>query len=165
MFKLYYTIKNKNNIIGIDTEAQFNLLIKSRNKSSLDLYDWVNMCVVSEYTLLKNGYKFLQFARYVRNVFIAQLWCYFLYNFTLCAISMELHIFNKLGVYNAEPFDIHKNLKYFIRIIFGYYLMSDEELGLNIFIKYDRIKEFVIIKDNIIREDRRLQIKIYPIVL
>ena len=163
--RLYYATKDKNDMTGIDTEAQLDLLIKSRNKSSSDPHDWADVCVVGEHTLSKNGYKFLQLARYARNVFITQPRRYFLHSFTLCATSMELHIFDRSGVYSAEPFDIHKDPERFIRTISGYCLMSDEELGLDMFVECDGTKEFVTIKDNITREDRRLQIETHPIAL
>ena len=149
---------------GVDTEAQLDLLVKSRNRSSLDLHNWADVCVVGEHTLLKDRSKFLQLARYARTVFLAQPRRCFLHSFTLCDTSMELHVFDRSGAYSAEPFDIHKDPERFIRAISGYCLMRDDELGLDTFVECDGPKEFVTVVDDT-GTDMRLQIEINPIAM
>ena len=41
-------------------------------------------------------------------------------------------------LYSCEKFDIHKNPNRFIRVITGYTLMSDDELGMNTYVKEDK---------------------------
>ena len=160
---VYYTTKDKEEMTGVDAEAQLDLLVKSRNKYSSDLHNWADVRVVGEHTFSKDGSKFLQLARYAQNVFSAQPRRCFLHGFTLCDTSMELHIFDRSGAYSAEPFDIHRDPERFIRAISGYCLMSDEELGLDTFVERDGTKEFVTVDDDVTGEDRRLQIETHPI--
>jgi hypothetical protein len=42
-------------------------------------------------------------------------------------------VFNRSSPYSSEKFDIHKELEQFVKAIAGYALMSDAELGLNMF--------------------------------
>lgn len=48
------------------------------------------------------------------------------------------------GLNGSEKFDVHKELEQFAKIITGYALMTDEELGLNTFIKRDRTGKYVV---------------------
>jgi len=48
---------------------------------------------------------------------------------------MWLWVFNRSGPYSSEKFEIHKEPEQFMKVITGYILMSDIELGLNTFIK------------------------------
>lgn len=160
---LYYMTKNKHELTGVDAEAQLDLLVKSRNKPSSDPHDWADVCVVGEHTVSKGGSKFLQLARYARNIFLAQPRRRFLHGFTLCDTSMELHVFDRSGAYSAEQFDLHRDPERFIRAISGYCLMNDEELGLDTFVQCDGAKEFITVIDNTTGEDRRLQMETLPI--
>jgi hypothetical protein len=44
---------------------------------------------------------------------------------------MRLWVFDRSGSYNSEKFDIHKEPERFVKVIAGYAMMSDAELGLN----------------------------------
>ncbi len=46
----------------------------------------------------------------------------------------------------CEKFDVHKNPNRFIRVIAGYTLMSEEELGTNICIKEDKVGKYIMFK-------------------
>ena len=48
---------------------------------------------------------------------------------------MELWVFDRSGCYSSGEFDIHKEPERFIRAIAGYAIMSDQELGLDIFVE------------------------------
>ena len=162
---LYYTTKDKRDLTGLDAEVQLDLFIKSRNKSPSDPHRWADIRVIGEHTCSKDSYKFLQLARYARYVFSTQPRRWFLHGFTLCGTIMELHIFDRSGAYSAEPFDIHRDPERFIRAISGYCLMSDEELGIDTFVKRVKTKDFVIINDYKTKEERWLQIETNPIAL
>lgn len=60
---------------------------------------------------------------------------------------MELWIFDRSGPYGSEKFDIHKDPHRFIKIIFGYTRMSDEQLGLNTYIKEDEEGKYIVLKE------------------
>jgi hypothetical protein len=46
-------------------------------------------------------------------------------------------MFDRSGPYSSGPFDIHDKPEKFIRALMSYTLMSDDELGLDSFIKQD----------------------------
>lgn len=48
------------------------------------------------------------------------------------------------GPYNSEKFYIHKELERLVKVIAGYALMTDAELGLNTFINCDRIDKYIV---------------------
>lgn len=50
---------------------------------------------------------------------------------------MEFWVCDRSGPHNCERFDAHKDPGRFFRVILAYAVMSDEELGLNMFIKED----------------------------
>ncbi|PQE34082.1 hypothetical protein CJF32_00010770 [Rutstroemia sp. NJR-2017a WRK4] len=52
-------------------------------------------------------------------------------------VLQSMEIFDRSGLYNSEKFDIYKEPERFIRVITGYILMTDTELGLNIFVKHN----------------------------
>lgn len=65
--------------------------------------------------------------------------------FTICGSVMRLWMFDRSGPYNSENFDIHKEPERCIRVIAGYALMTDAELGLNTFIKRDVNSKYVVV--------------------
>ncbi|KAF2802994.1 uncharacterized protein BDZ99DRAFT_503654 [Mytilinidion resinicola] len=50
------------------------------------------------------------------------------------------------GPYNSEKFDIHMEPERFIRVIAGYALMTEAELGLNTFIKRDGNSKYIVVR-------------------
>jgi hypothetical protein len=54
---------------------------------------------------------------------------------------MRLWIFNRFGLYNSKSFDINKELERFVKVIAGYILITDAELGLNTFIKHSKVSK------------------------
>jgi hypothetical protein len=43
-------------------------------------------------------------------------------------------MFDRSGAYNSEKFDLHKEPERFVKVIAGYALMTDAELGLNTYV-------------------------------
>jgi hypothetical protein len=64
--------------------------------------------------------------------------------FTIRGSIMRLWIFDRSGSYSSEKFDIHKEPERFVKVIAGYALITDAELGLNTFIKRDRTGKYVV---------------------
>jgi len=60
---------------------------------------------------------------------------------------MRLWVFDRSGPYNSEKFNIHKEPERFVKVLAGYAIMSDAELGLNTFIKRDRNGKYIITRD------------------
>jgi hypothetical protein len=61
--------------------------------------------------------------------------------------GMRLWVFDRSGPYSSEKFDIHKEPERFVKVIAGYALMSDAELGLNTFIKRDGNGTYIVTRD------------------
>lgn len=59
---------------------------------------------------------------------------------------MELWVFDRSGSFICKRFDSHKHPHRFVKVILAYTMMSDEELGLNTFIKEDDIGKCIVIK-------------------
>lgn len=59
---------------------------------------------------------------------------------------MELWIFDRSGLYSCEKFSIHLDPRRFIKIVAGYSLMSDQELGVNTRIKEDKIGKYILFR-------------------
>ncbi|KAF1819704.1 uncharacterized protein K489DRAFT_412416 [Dissoconium aciculare CBS 342.82] len=128
----YYSTKSKRELESSDGDRQLDLFVKSRDAVASDEHKWSDIRVIGEHTIsVDGGQKFLQLARYARNVFAAQPRRRFLHGFILFGTKMELHVFDRSGAYSMEPFDIHEEPERFIRIVAGYCMMSDEELGLD----------------------------------
>ncbi|KAG9236064.1 hypothetical protein BJ875DRAFT_541575 [Amylocarpus encephaloides] len=85
--------------------------------------------------------------RYAREVFGSQPERRFISGFTICGSIIRLWIFDRSGTYSSEKFDIHKEPERFIRVIAGYTLMTDAELGLNTFIKHDSNGKYIVVRD------------------
>jgi Fungal protein kinase len=77
----------------------------------------------------------MQLAGYAREVFSSQPDRRFIPGFTICGSVMQLWVFNSSNPYSSGKFDIHKEQEQFTRVITGYVLMTDAELGLNTFVK------------------------------
>lgn len=60
-----------------------------------------------------------------------------MHGFTICGSMMRLWMFDRSGAYNSEKFDAYEETERFAKVIAGYALMSDSELGLNTFIHGD----------------------------
>jgi len=70
---------------------------------------------------------------------------------------VEPWVLDRSGLYSCEKFDIHKDPKRFIQVMAGYALMSDKELGMNTYIKEDKIGKYIMFKG----EDETKEEKLY----
>ncbi|KAK2731597.1 hypothetical protein FQN57_003279 [Myotisia sp. PD_48] len=72
------------------------------------------------------------------DIFSAQPTRRFVHAFAIYSTRMEAWVFARSGPYSSGAFNIHKDPDQFLRIMVGYTLMSDAELGLDIFIKNNK---------------------------
>ena len=56
-------------------------------------------------------------------------------------------MFDKSRPYNAEKFDIYKELEQFIKVFAGYALIFNAKLGLNMFIKRNSNSKYIVTRD------------------
>ncbi|KAH8799091.1 hypothetical protein F5884DRAFT_869681 [Xylogone sp. PMI_703] len=89
----------------------------------------------------------VQLTGYTRKVFGSQPDRRFVSGFTIYGSLLRLWVFDKFGAYSSERFDIHKNPERFVKVITGYTLMTEAELGLNTFINRDRNSKYIITRD------------------
>ena len=104
----------------------------------------------------KNGLEIAQSCGYAREVFTSQPTRLFLHGFVLRGSIMELWVCDRSGSYSCERFDAHKDLDRFIKVILAYAMMSDEELGLDMFIQEDDICKWIMIKGEGQAKEERL---------
>lgn len=77
----------------------------------------------------------------------------------------ELWVIDRSDPYSCEKFDLHKDSKRFIRVIAGYTLMSDEELGMNPYIKEDKNGKYIMPKEENKTEETKLYLEDRPIAV
>ena len=105
----------------------------------------------------------LQIVRYVYEVFFYQLTQEYVHTFTLCRNEMRLWVFDCSDLYSSTIFDIYKEPECFIYTITVYMMMINKELGLNNFIQRDNGNQFIIVVEDMISKEKRLQLKPVPI--
>lgn len=96
------------------------------------------------------------------NVFAYQPTRLFVHAFTLTGTAMETWIFDRSGPYSGATFDIHEEPEKFIRVMCGYLMMSDEELGLDTFTTAKDNKLFVTIPVKTRGQKRKRQLELDP---
>ena len=106
---------------------------------------------------------FFQLAVYARDVFKAQPTRRFVHGFLLLGNTLEPHVFDRAGTYCAEPIDYLKNPEHFIRVLSGYALMSDEELGLDTLIKREGERQFVTLANETTGKEQQFELEARPI--
>ncbi|KAL1977857.1 hypothetical protein VTN31DRAFT_716 [Thermomyces dupontii] len=75
---------------------------------------------------------------------------------------MTTWVFDRSGCYSPDSFDIHKQPERFIRVIAGYTMMDEEQLGLDIFIERDGDRQFVRVKHE--GKEVRLELQSNPLI-
>lgn len=130
------------------------------------IYCWRDMRVIEELkesVSNKNRLEVAQFCGYAREVFTSQSTRMFLHGFILRGSIMKLRVFDRSGPYSCEKFDAHKEPARFIKVMLAYTMMSNEELGLNVFIQEDAVGKWIIIKGEGQAKEDRLDLGHHPI--
>ena len=142
-------------------------LIPSGTVENDGRYNWVDVRVIGE---LKQGEvpkkrtdEVIEFCGHAREVFASQPTRRFLHGFFIRGSMMQLWVFDRSGPYASEKFDIHEDPRRFIKIMAGYTMMSDEELGMNAFIKEDKIGKYIVFKGDDEAEEENLYLEDKPI--
>lgn len=105
------------------------------------------------------------FCRHAREVFKNQPTRLFLHGFVLRGSIMELWICDRSGPYSCERFDAHKDPDRFIKVIVGYTMVSEDGLGLDTFIKQDKIGKWIMFQGEGKTRETRLYLEDQPIAL
>ena len=164
----FYTTRSTSYLTGSDAKRQLDVLMKQRSDRG-GKHDWKDVRVIGELKqsdrCLQGDFKasLLQLTRYARDVFAAQPTRRFVHGFLLCGSLMELWIFDRSGPYSSGPFDIHKEPEKFIQAITGYAMMSDNELGLDMFIKKEGdTGPFITIDKDVTGKENKMQLEDAP---
>ena len=153
---------------GSDCKRKPDLfLILSGNFEDNERYNWAGVRVIGELKQSedpgKRNKEFLVFCGHAREVFASQPTRRFLHGFFIRGSMMELWAFDRSGSYGSEKFDIHKDPRRFIKVMAGYSMMSDEELGINTYIKQDEIGKHIVFKGDDETEEEKLYLDDKPI--
>lgn len=155
----YYTSANKV-LRGSEADRKLDIFLTPADAVFQDgEHDWSNVLVIGEHKRNpdEDGYTktLVQLAGYAREVFGSQPDRRFVPGFTICGTLMRLWMFDRSGPYSSEKFDIHREPERFVKVIAGYALMSDAELGLNTFIKHDENGRYIVAQyERIFLEDK-----------
>ncbi|KAH6667434.1 hypothetical protein B0J14DRAFT_619990 [Halenospora varia] len=127
----YYTSVNKV-LRGSEADRKLDIFLAPADAAFQDgEHDWSNVLVIGEHKRNPDEdgstKTLVQLAGYAREVFGSQP--------------------DRSGPYSSEKFDIHREPERFVKVIAGYALMTDAELGLNTFIKHDENGKFIVTRD------------------
>jgi hypothetical protein len=146
----YYTSANKL-LRGSEADRKLDIFLTPADAALPDgEHDWSNVLVIGEHKQNpdedRSTKTLIQLAGYAREVFGSQPDRRFVPGFTICGSLMRLWVFDRSGPYNSEKFDIHMEPERFVRVIAGYALMTEPELGLNTFIKHDGNSKYIVVR-------------------
>ncbi|PQE07985.1 hypothetical protein CJF30_00011335 [Rutstroemia sp. NJR-2017a BBW] len=147
----YYTSASEV-LRGSEADRKLDMFLASTDAVLLSgEHDWSNVLIIGEHKQNPDDdgstKTLVQLAGYVREVFGSQPERRFVPGFTICGSIMRLWVSDRSGSYNSEKFDVHKEPERFIRVIAGYALMTDAELGLNTFVKHDSNGKYIVARD------------------
>ncbi|KAJ8119627.1 hypothetical protein ONZ43_g3466 [Nemania bipapillata] len=77
----------------------------------------------------------LRFCERARQVFENQPTRCFVHGFLVRGATLELWVFDRSGAYSSERIDLAQRPDLLVRVLAGYTLMSDKEVGFNTFVK------------------------------
>ncbi|EEQ29275.1 conserved hypothetical protein [Microsporum canis CBS 113480] len=128
-------------------------------------YSWADFLVVAEVSRDASSYRqyFLRLCEHAQKVFKSQPTRRFVHSFYVHGSTAELWVFDRSGPYGCEAFDIRKELDRFIIVTASYTEMSDEELGINTFIKKDEQRQYVMVKGENKADMERIYLEDQPI--
>ncbi|RYO80972.1 hypothetical protein DL766_006525 [Monosporascus sp. MC13-8B] len=154
-------------LAGSDCKREPDLFLASPDAPKHNgKYNWADIRVTGELkkSEIRGEYtkELLWFSGHAREVFAAQATRRFLHGFIIRGSTMELWVLDRSGPYASENFDIHNDPRRFIKIMFGYTRMSDEELGVNTYIKEGEEGKSIVL-DEEGREEERLYLEDKPI--
>lgn len=124
---------------------------RAGEKPEAQISDWAEILVTGELKSnpIEDGQTpaWLDLATYTREVFRAQD-RRFVLGFSICGSMMRLWHFDRSGSSGSSSFDINKDGFKFVYVMLGYFLMNDEQLGLDPTIQQPGGKRYVEITRN-----------------
>ncbi|KAL1972797.1 hypothetical protein VTN31DRAFT_6339 [Thermomyces dupontii] len=161
--RCYYKINDPRELVHGEARRQIDLVVKRKGGSqSAANQDLKDIEVIGELKASDKRVKepLVQLARYARDVFSVQPTRRYLHAFTISGSLMTTWVFDRSGCYSQSPFNIHKEPERLIRVIAGYTMMNEDELGLDTFIERDNDCRFIHVE----HEGRKLQLEPHPLI-
>ncbi|KAL6910518.1 hypothetical protein GGI43DRAFT_427151 [Trichoderma evansii] len=145
--RYYCTTKSTTELTRGEACRQIDLVVRRKNRDPSDIKDIrKDIAVICELKASSHhGIKkpLIQLAVYARDIFANQPTRRYLHAFTICGSKMELWVFDRSGCYSPGPFNIHEHPDRFIRVLSGYIMMSEDELGLDTFVQLEGDSSFI----------------------
>ncbi|VDB88382.1 Bgt-50112, partial [Blumeria graminis f. sp. tritici] len=131
------------------TSRKLDFFIENVALPESDIHEWGEVRVVGEFTCSpeQKGEKAHQLMRYVREMFYAQPLRRFVHGFCLHKNHLELWVVDRSGGYSSGEIKIIESQEKLVRALSSYMLMSDEELGLDLFVRYVGQHAYITIPD------------------
>ncbi|CAD6502843.1 BgTH12-05432 [Blumeria graminis f. sp. triticale] len=131
------------------TSRKLDFFIENVALPESDIHEWGEVRVVGEFTCSpeQKGEKAHQLMRYVREMFYAQPLRRFVHGFCLHKNHLELWVVDRSGGYSSGEIKIIESQEKLVRALSSYMLMSDEELGLDTFVRYVGQHAYITIPD------------------
>lgn len=162
----YCSTNSTKEITGGEVYRQIDLVVRRKNREPSDAECLrKDIAVIGELKASNHdGVKkpLIQLAVYARDVFANQPTRRYLHAFTICGSKMELWVFDRSGCYSPGPFNIHEHPDRFIRVLSGYIMMNEDDLGLDTFIQRESDSYFMSIEGGGCKR-QRLQLNPVPL--
>ncbi|KAI9804850.1 MAG: hypothetical protein M1825_001219 [Sarcosagium campestre] len=163
----YYKTSSPKDLKGAEARRQLDLFVKRNDgptpETVHDLRDVTMIGELKESNADRKG-TLLQISRYVRDIFACQPTRRYVPAFTLCSDEMEIWIFDRSGPYGPGPFNIHEEPERFIKVISGYTMMDDKELGVDTFTEVDVDGRFITLPQHGIEPATKVRLDPSPFV-
>ncbi|VDB84215.1 Bgt-51381 [Blumeria graminis f. sp. tritici] len=143
------------------TSQKLDFFIENVALPESDIHEWREVRVVGEFTCSsgQKGEKAHQLMKYVREIFYAQPLRRFVHGFCLHKNHLELWVVDWSGGYSSGEIKIIESQEKLVRALSSYMLMSDEELGLDSFVRYVGQHAYITIPDG---DNTGEQIEVVP---
>jgi hypothetical protein len=163
-----YVTSHGNPLGGSDCKRKPDLFLMPSETTKRDAkYTWKDVWVIAELKQSKipteSKKELVWFCELAREVFKSQPIRRFLHGFIIRGSMIELWVFDRSGLYSCKEFDIHKDPHRFIRVMAGYTFMSNKELGMDTYVKVDKIGKYIMFKGEDKTERERLYLEDKPI--
>ena len=163
-----YDTSHSTPLAGSDSRRQPDLFLTPSHTTKRDgKHSWTDVQVIGELKQSENQKEFKKelvwFCGHAREVFKCQPTRRFLHGFFIRGSMVEPWVLDRSGPYSGEKFDIHKDPRRFVRLMAGYALMTDKELGINTYIKKDKDGIYIMFKGDDEPQETKLRLEDRPI--
>lgn len=151
---------------GSDCKRKPDLFL-ALSKNSPEKYGWPDVRVIGELKKTENPSNYRKelvfFSELAREIFISQPTRLFLHGFIIRGPTVELLVYDRSGPYSCGKFNLYNEHENFIKVIAGYTLMGDEELGLDTYIIREANEIYIRFKGEEMTAEEKIYLENQPI--